>query len=137
MRETPDGSLRAKILGREIMFTLPMRLGPLIGRNIRVAAVLLALIVYLWLAIAFHPSGGILDMLVVVLPALEVAMFALMFALVRDELAPAGGAGARAVLLAVWSIGAALAYWLYGVFTVAGIDAYSRLHLPPFFDPSL
>lgn len=119
------------------MFTLPMRLGPLIGRNIRTAGVALALVVYLWLAIAFAAPGDILDALVVILPALEIAMFALMFALVRDELAPATGAVGRAALLAAWSVAAAVAYWLYAAFTVAGIDAYSRLQLPPLLDPSL
>ncbi len=119
------------------MFTTPIRIGPLIAKNVRAAAIATALGVHLSVGLPANPAGDVLAALVVVLPALEITMFALMFAIVRDDLGGARAPGRKLAAFALWLVLGYASMRIYGAFTVAGIDAYTKLGLPPILDLAL
>lgn len=115
------------------MFTLPSRSFRWSIENARALGVAGAFVSVIWLKAA-DPQLDVFGVLAVVLPVLEVSMFAAIFAVYRDEIAEAADPLSGLQALAIW-FGVSLAVmWLNVVFVRAGIDAYVRLGAPPAFD---
>lgn len=108
----------------------------LVLRNTRAAATLAALAAFLVADIAAAPPPGLLEALVVILPAIEAALFACVFAIVRDDENGASPAAA-ALAFAVWAAGTFAAIWLVVRGTQASIDAYVRFGVPPVFSVTI
>lgn len=107
-----------------------------LARNVRVAGVGTALVAYLVLALGGRPPAGMLDALVVIIPALQAAFFAFIAAIAMDDPeAPPGVATLRD--FGFWFGVAFIAIWLIVLFTQASIDAYVRFGMPPLIGQTL
>ena len=102
----------------------------LIVRNARAAGTLAALFGFLAVALPAQPPDGALEALVVILPALEVTLFAFVVAFALDG-APVAGALVAVRVIAFWAAAVFVAIWFLVAATRAGIDAYVRLGGPP------
>lgn len=102
----------------------------LIVRNARAAGTLAALFGFLAVALPAQPPDGALDALVVILPALEVTLFAFVVAFALDGV-PVVGALAAVRIFALWAASVFVVIWLLVAATRSGIDAYVRLGGPP------
>ncbi|MEQ8268198.1 MAG: hypothetical protein RH982_13460 [Parvibaculum sp.] len=108
----------------------------IIVRNTRTAGTLAAFAGFLVSEFRTAPPAGVLEALVVFLPALEVALFAAVFAIVRDDETDAPPAAA-ALAFVLWAVVVLAAIWLVVRGTQAGIDAYVEFGLPPVFSVSV
>lgn len=75
-----------------------------------------------------RPPVDVLEMLVIFLPALEVALFTLVIAVVRDENPHCLGPSSA---FALWAAAAFVGMWAVVEVTEAVIHAYVELGLPP------
>ncbi|MCE9651299.1 MAG: hypothetical protein K8R18_16890 [Parvibaculum sp.] len=116
------------------MFTLPTRSFRWGVENARAVGVAGAFVSLLYLKARTDQQLDVFGVLSIVLPALEVSMFAAIFAIYRDSLADAEdwmrGLGA----LVAWFVVSYAVMWLNIAFVRAGIDAYVRLGAPPALD---
>jgi hypothetical protein len=103
-------------------------------RNARTAGVTAAMAAFTVTVFNTQAPATLLDGLAVFLPALEAALPALLFAYVHDE-EPHMLGPVFAVLL--WGGVTFAAMWAFAAMTLAGIDAYVRLGVPPVFQPPL
>lgn len=98
------------------------------NRNSRSSGVAAAFAAFLVIAFETNPPDGILEALVVILPATEAGLFALVFAIVRDDEPPMLGAP---FTVALWGASVFVAIWLLVEVTQASIEAYVQLGAPP------
>ncbi|MBO6667582.1 hypothetical protein [Parvibaculum sp.] len=99
-------------------------------RNARSSGVIAAMAAFTVTALQTMPPEDLLHGLAIFLPALEAALPALLFAIVRDEERHMLG---PVFALLLWGGVAFAAMWLLVAITLAGIDAYVRLGAPPVF----
>ncbi len=90
--------------------------------------VLAAFTIFLAISFTARPPVDVLQMLVVFLPALEVALFTLVVAVVRDENPHLLGPSSA---FALWAAAAFVGMWSLVEMTQAVINAYVELGLPP------
>jgi hypothetical protein len=119
------------------MFTLPIRSFRWSTENARVLGVAGALVLFLCLKVRADPQADVFAVLAFVLPALEVTMFAGIFAVYKDSIADVEDRVRGLAALPIW-FGLCLAIiWLNAAFVRAGIDAYVKLGVPPAYDFTL
>ncbi|ABS64773.1 hypothetical protein Plav_3167 [Parvibaculum lavamentivorans DS-1] len=104
-------------------------------RHARATGTLAALASFLVIALSGRPPDGVLEALVVVLPALEVTLFAFAVAFALDEVPSAASLALRA--FALWAAVCFLTIWLLVAATQASIEAYVRLGGPPMLGSTL
>ncbi len=119
------------------MFALPARLWRLSLENPRIVGVAGAFAVFLYVKLSAHAAGDILDLSVIVLPAVEFAMFGLLFAAYRDGVAHRAEASRVFAIVALRSVLDFLATSLWVWLARAGIEAYAKLGAPPALDFSI
>lgn len=98
------------------------------NRNSRSSGVVAAFAAFLVIAFEANPPDGMLETLIVVLPATEAGLFALVFAIIRDDEPHMLGAP---FAFAFWGAWVFVAIWLLVEATQASIEAYVRLGAPP------
>jgi small ligand-binding sensory domain FIST len=116
------------------MFTLPIRSFRWSVENARAIGVAGALVSVLYLKARADQQPDIFGVLSIVLPVLEVTMFAAILAIYRDSVANAEDRLKGLGAMAVWFAVCFAIMWLNVAFVRAGIDAYVRLGAPPAFD---
>lgn len=119
------------------MLMLPIRPFRWSIENARALGVAGALVSVVYVRAHTDQPGDIFGVLGIVLPALEVAMFAVIFAIYRDSLADGRGRLRRLCEMAGWFVICFAIMWLNMAFVRAGIDAYVRLGAPPMLDFTL
>ncbi|MDZ4382857.1 MAG: hypothetical protein U0942_16115 [Parvibaculum sp.] len=103
-------------------------------RNARTAGVTAAMAAFTVTVFNTQAPATLLDGLAVFLPALEAALPALLFAYVHDEEPHMLG---PVFALLLWGGVTFAAMWAFAAMTLAGIDAYVRLGVPPVFQTPL
>jgi hypothetical protein len=96
--------------------------------------VLAAFTIFLAISFTAHPPVDVLQMLAVFLPALEVGLFTLVVAVVRDENPHCLGPSSA---FAIWASAAFVGMWVLVEMTEAAINAYVELGLPPIYGPMI
>lgn len=100
------------------------------ARNARSSGVAAALAVFIVTALQTQAPADFLDVLAILLPALQAALPAALFAIVHDEEPHMLG---PVFALLLWGVTAFAAMWFLVAITRAGIDAYVRFGVPPVF----
>lgn len=119
------------------MFTLPIRSFRWSIENARALGVAGALVSIVYVRAFAEQPLDVFGVLGVVLPAFEVAMFAVIFAIYRDSLADGRSGLRRLCAMTGWFVICFALMWLNVVFVRTGIDAYVRLGVPPTLDFAL
>ncbi|MDP2123039.1 MAG: hypothetical protein Q8J92_01530 [Parvibaculum sp.] len=107
-----------------------------LARNTETAGVGAALVAFLALALRTRPPDDLLGALVVIVPALQAALFAFIAAVAADDRGARAGATVLRDLV-LWFGASFITIWLFVVFTRASIDAYVRFGAPPMIGPSI
>lgn len=92
--------------------------------------VVAAFTIFLAISFAARPPDDALQLLAVFLPAMEVALFALVIAVVKDESPHLLGTSSA---FAIWAAATFVAMWAIVELTAASINAYVELGLPPIY----
>lgn len=116
------------------MIMLPIRSFRWSIENARALGVAGALVSIVYVRGYVEQPFDVFGVLGVVLPALEVAMFAVIFAIYRDSLADGRGGLKGLCAMKGWFVICFALMWINVAFVRAGIDAYARLGLPPMLD---
>ncbi len=113
------------------MITLSIRTFRWSIENARSVGVAAAFVSLLYLRAVNNPPRDAFEALAVVLPALEVSMFAAFLSIYRDSIRAASGGMRELGAFAFWFVTCFAIMWLNVIFVRAGIDAYVRLGVPP------
>ena len=113
------------------MLMLPMRSFRWSIENARALGVAGAFVSVVYVRADADQPSDIFGVLSIVLPALEVAMFAMLFAISRDGLAKGSSRFTRLCAMTGWFAICFAFMWLNVAFVRAGMDAYVRLGAPP------
>lgn len=102
-------------------------------QNGRSTGVAVAFVAFIVLGFGLRPPEDLLQALAILLPSAEVAVFASVFAAVRDEEPHMLGAAFAAML---WGSATFVAMWGLVEGTAASIEAYVAFGLPPVYERS-
>ncbi|MBO6636140.1 hypothetical protein [Parvibaculum sp.] len=101
------------------------------AQNGRSSGVAVAFVAFLLIGFGLRPPEDLLQALAILLPSAEVAVFASVFAAVRDEEAHMLGSAFAATL---WGSATFVAMWGLVEATAASVEAYVAFGLPPLYD---